>query len=201
MPFQVRWTPERLEELERMIKSKKPYEEIAEHYNIRVSTVRKVIWKYHLKDSRKWNEEALEELQKMLDAKIPYKQIAAHYGITEISLNKVISGNKLRGKKYRENGEIKWDDKSLSEVQKMINEGVPYKEIAEKYGMGIKSFYTMISMHSLKGKSRRIEWTPENLKTISQMVKEGFSRRAIAYKYKVSQYTICNLIDKYDLRA
>ena len=49
---------------------------------------------------------------------------------------------------------LRWTSEELEQMQELINEGVSYSEIADRFGRNLQSIYDAVSKHGLKGKKK-----------------------------------------------
>lgn len=133
-------------------------EQLAEKYQICVSTVRYSLKSFYEEQSRQkkakkeaWQTQMVHEYE--MGAKSP--DLQEKYGISETLFYRIVHAHGKSGRQIHSQNRIKAGKKRNIEMVKKYKSGVPVKELAEEYGLKKGSVYRAMKRYNPGPKKRK----------------------------------------------
>lgn len=199
IPFEVRFSERReipQRDLEKMLRERKSYGEVAKEFGVSPATVAKRVREYGL-DVRELRRPTREDVKRLVDRGYTLTELCIYFDVTKGTMRRWLKdyGLKLNGRK-RDTTPARIP-KSLLEKW-YVEEGLSVPKISRELGVSESTVYSYLRRYGISRRRRRGgEVKKEDI--VKLYVHEGLSVRETARRLRIGTDRLLELMDRYGI--
>ena len=200
------WTDNKYEEIRTLYLSGFTSKKIADLYNVNATTILDILHQLNIKTNKNplsMNAQEREEFIKDYQTGVSLKELGRRYNTDKETVKRFLIKN---GVCLRVKSQILKDENLMNSLIEDFLNGVPSKQLEEKYHSDIRTIKKILTQHGLNSKSvtkktkkgRLFLGDSECLELI-RLFNKGYSKKSLAEKFNINITTVYAILKRYNI--